>query len=106
MIFLFSGYLHTFSEQLLINLDQLPGDDRLLIGFLAVDAMVHYFQFTDPKRPPKHLIVDDIEDIFIPTNSGFCVELAHFREVRFDFLVSTDSFLECPIVYSKYSNFV
>uniref|UniRef100_A0A914CCA1 Protein transport protein Sec24B n=1 Tax=Acrobeloides nanus TaxID=290746 RepID=A0A914CCA1_9BILA len=89
-----NGYLHTFSEQLLINLDQLPGDDRLLIGFLAVDAMVHYFQFTDPKRPPKHLIVDDIEDIFIPTNSGFCVELAHFRESVRSFIQNIPTLFE------------
>lgn len=55
-----SGYLHTFSEQLLINLDQLPGDERTKIGFIGVDATLHFFQFNHPDKPPKHLVVDDV----------------------------------------------
>lgn len=55
-----SGYLHTFSEQLLINLDQLPGDERTKIGFIGVDATLHFFQFNNPDKPPRHLVVDDV----------------------------------------------
>lgn len=55
------GYLHTFSEQLLLKLDELPGDDRTLIGFMAVDSMVHFFQFLNSNQPPKHLVVVDID---------------------------------------------
>lgn len=39
----------------------MPGDDRTLIGFIGVDAAIHFFQFNDPSAPPKHLVAYDIE---------------------------------------------
>uniref|UniRef100_A0A9J2PJM2 Sec23/Sec24 trunk domain-containing protein n=1 Tax=Ascaris lumbricoides TaxID=6252 RepID=A0A9J2PJM2_ASCLU len=69
-----SGYLYTFSEQLLIALESLPGDDRTLIAFLGVDAAIHFFQFSG-KSPPRQLIVDDYDDPFLPVNSGLLVNL-------------------------------
>lgn len=57
------GYLYTFSEQLLIALESLPGDDRTLIAFLGVDAAIHFFQFSG-KSPPRQLIVDDYDGGF------------------------------------------
>lgn len=56
-----SGYLLTFSEQLLLNLDRIPGDDRTLIGFLAVDSCLHFFEFFAPQLPPRELIVTEID---------------------------------------------
>ena len=55
-----SGYLYAFTEQILINLDQLPGDDRAQIAFVAVDSCVHFFQFEE-NSPPRELIVDDVD---------------------------------------------
>uniref|UniRef100_A0A0N5AML2 Protein transport protein Sec24-like At3g07100 n=1 Tax=Syphacia muris TaxID=451379 RepID=A0A0N5AML2_9BILA len=57
-----SGYLYTFSEQLLLALELLPGDDRTAVAFIAVDQSIHFFQFRD-KSSPKQLIVDDFDEI-------------------------------------------
>ncbi|VDN56440.1 unnamed protein product [Dracunculus medinensis] len=46
-----SGYLYTFTEQLLLALDYIPGDDRTMIGFICVDSLLHFFQFRDGKFP-------------------------------------------------------
>lgn len=52
------GYLYTFTEQLLIALEQLPGDERTMLGFIGVDSAVHFFQFRGKSRP-QQLIVEE-----------------------------------------------
>lgn len=52
------GYLYTFTEQLLIALEQLPGDERTMLAFIGVDSAVHFFQFRD-KSHPQQLIVEE-----------------------------------------------
>uniref|UniRef100_A0A158P905 Protein transport protein SEC24 n=1 Tax=Angiostrongylus cantonensis TaxID=6313 RepID=A0A158P905_ANGCA len=71
-----SGYLFAFSEQLLINLDQLPGDERTQVAFVCVDSMVHFYQFGPGQRhSPKELIVDEIDETFLPSCDGILVPL-------------------------------
>ncbi|VDM63173.1 unnamed protein product [Angiostrongylus costaricensis] len=71
-----SGYLFAFSEQLLINLDQLPGDDRTQVAFVCVDSMVHFYQFGPGQRhSPKELIIDEIDETFLPSYDGILVPL-------------------------------
>lgn len=41
-------------------LDQIPGDHRALIGFMAVDSQIHYYVLRDGMQP-KELVVNDIE---------------------------------------------
>lgn len=62
-MFLILGYLHTFSEQLLICLDQLPGNEQALIGFMAVDSSLHFFQFLQPNEMPRQYIINDIDGL-------------------------------------------
>ena len=57
------GYLYTFTEQLLLSLEHLPGDDKTSVGFIAVDQSIHFFQFRQ-NLPPKQLIVDDYDGVF------------------------------------------
>ncbi|VDL69235.1 unnamed protein product [Nippostrongylus brasiliensis] len=71
-----SGYIFAFSEQLLINLDQLPGDDRTQVAFVCVDSMVRFYQFTSgSRRLPKELIVDEVDEMFLPSHHGILVPL-------------------------------
>ncbi|CAD6197924.1 unnamed protein product [Caenorhabditis auriculariae] len=65
-----SGYLRTFAEQLLICLDQMPGDDRAVISFIAVDACLHFFTFNDHARCFSEMIIDDVNEAFLPTVGG------------------------------------
>ncbi|VDO31004.1 unnamed protein product [Onchocerca flexuosa] len=73
-IIYYSGYLYTFTEQLLITLEQLPGDERTMLGFIGVDSAVHFFQFRGKSRP-QQLIVEEYNDIFLPVNCGLLVNL-------------------------------
>ncbi|PIO66430.1 Sec23/Sec24 trunk domain protein, partial [Teladorsagia circumcincta] len=71
-----AGYIYTFSEQLLINLDQLPGDDRTQVAFVCVDSMVHFYQFSSgSRRLPKELIVDEVDEMFLPSHQGILIPL-------------------------------
>ncbi|KAJ1352255.1 hypothetical protein KIN20_008550 [Parelaphostrongylus tenuis] len=71
-----SGYLFAFSEQLLINLDQLPGDDRTQVAFVCVDSMIHFYQFgPGQRRSLKELIVDEVNEPFLPSYDGILIPL-------------------------------
>ncbi|CAI4228469.1 unnamed protein product [Auanema sp. JU1783] len=92
-----SGYLYTLSEQLLINLDVLPGDDRTQLAFIAVDSSIHFFQFSSTGNlPPKQLIVDDIDEMFLPTNSGLLVSLKKNKERVRAFIQQIPTIFEKP----------
>jgi len=75
-----SGYLFSFTEQLLVNLEQMPGDSRTQIGFMAFDSSVHFFEFFDPDKPPRELVIPDVDAPFIPVPSGLLVNLKEFAE--------------------------
>ena len=72
-ISLFAGYLHSFCKLLHNNLDNLPGDERLSIGFITVDSTVQFWRFTSTKAAPEQLIVDDVD--------GELLFLRHFTQV-------------------------
>lgn len=74
------GYLHTFAEQLAIDIDRFPGNDRALIGFLGFDSALHFFQFEDSTSEPKHIIEFDIDESFPPVCSGLVVPLQEFKK--------------------------
>uniref|UniRef100_A0A914XLL7 Uncharacterized protein n=1 Tax=Plectus sambesii TaxID=2011161 RepID=A0A914XLL7_9BILA len=89
-----SGYLHAFSEQFLINLDQMPGDNRTLMAFLAVDNGVHFFEFSNQDIPPKQIIATDVDDIFIPKNTGLLLNVAQWKEEIRSFVQSLPTVFE------------
>ncbi|KAI1725419.1 sec23/Sec24 trunk domain-containing protein [Ditylenchus destructor] len=76
------GYLHSFVEQLLKDIDAMPGDERSLIGFIAVDANVHFFQFLETSFPPKHLIAYDVDESYVPADNGLIVKISDFKDTN------------------------
>ncbi|CAI5447295.1 unnamed protein product [Caenorhabditis angaria] len=76
-----SGYLRAFSEQLIVNLDQMPGDDRTQIAFIAIDQCLHFYSFNSTKRGPSEMVVDDIDDAFVPTATSLLVPLKTYKDV-------------------------
>uniref|UniRef100_A0A7I4YP46 Protein transport protein Sec24A n=1 Tax=Haemonchus contortus TaxID=6289 RepID=A0A7I4YP46_HAECO len=77
-----AGYIYTFSEQLLINLDQLPGDERTQVAFVCVDSMVHFYQFSSgSRRLPRELIVDEVDEMFLPAHQGILIPLRKNADV-------------------------
>ena len=56
-----TGYLSIFCRTLLSELDRLPGDSRMQIGFIAFDSVL-YFYGLDPSFPqPKMFIISDVD---------------------------------------------
>lgn len=56
-----AGYLDVFCRILLDELDRLPGDSRMQIGFIAFDSLL-YFYGLDPSFPqPKMFIISDLD---------------------------------------------
>ncbi|KAK5972298.1 hypothetical protein GCK32_001629 [Trichostrongylus colubriformis] len=87
-----AGYIYTFSEQLLINLDQLPGDDRTQVAFVCVDSMVHFYQFSSgSRRLPRELVVDEVDEMFLPSHQGILIPLKKNADVSFEFVCSKNS---------------
>ncbi|KRZ09188.1 Protein transport protein Sec24A [Trichinella zimbabwensis] len=63
-----SGYLVMFRDVLLESLRLLPGDNRTIIGFIAVDSFLHFFQLRENLKP-KEFVVSDVNDIVMPSKS-------------------------------------
>ncbi|KRZ79458.1 Protein transport protein Sec24B [Trichinella papuae] len=63
-----SGYLVMFRDVLLESLRLLPGDNRTIIGFIAVDSFLHFFQLRENLKP-KEFVVSDVDDIVMPSKS-------------------------------------
>lgn len=54
-----SGYISRFARAMLDSLDSIPGDARTMLGFLAFDSKLHFFNLNDDR--PVHYIMPDIE---------------------------------------------
>ncbi|KAE9553199.1 hypothetical protein FO519_003595 [Halicephalobus sp. NKZ332] len=89
-----SGYLHIFAEQFLISLDLLPGGDQTLVGFMCVDAVLHWFQFLEGEDKPRHMISQDVDDPFVPVHGGIVVKLKVFRKAIESFVQSLPGLFE------------
>ncbi|KAK0413501.1 hypothetical protein QR680_006843 [Steinernema hermaphroditum] len=86
---------HCSSDKMLHeSLDSFPGDDRMLIGFVAVDSAVHFYEFTTADGPVRELIVDDVDDMFLPVNSGLYVPLEEYRTAVEEFVLNLPSLFE------------
>ena len=53
------GYIKRFARALLESLDNIPGDARTMLGFLAYDSKLHFFNLNDER--PVHNIMPDIQ---------------------------------------------
>ncbi|GMT24473.1 hypothetical protein PFISCL1PPCAC_15770, partial [Pristionchus fissidentatus] len=91
-----SGYLRTMSEQFVMSLDQMPGDERTLMSFVAVDSALHFFQFHTPGKLPRELVVDEVDDMFLPSNTGLLVKVKTFKESIRNFLSRLPDIFSSP----------
>ncbi|XP_030224960.1 protein transport protein Sec24B isoform X1 [Gadus morhua] len=81
-----AGYLQHFCDSLLDNLDKLPGDTRMRVGFLTFDSTVHFYNLQQGLSQPQMLVVSDIDDIFIPSHDSLMVNLKDSLELVKDLL--------------------
>jgi protein transport protein SEC24 len=82
-----TGYLSVFCRTLLDELDRLPGDSRMQVGFITYDSVLYFYEL-DPEtsQQPKMLVVSDMEEVFIPSPEGLLVNLHEAREMVIEFL--------------------
>jgi len=76
-----SGYVKTFCDTLIEELDKLPGDTRTQVAFITYDRTVQFYMMPDGASQPTQLTVCDIDDMFLPSPSDLLVNLQECREL-------------------------
>ncbi|KAM3426428.1 hypothetical protein NHJ13734_009467 [Beauveria thailandica] len=79
-----SGLLATSARTILDSLNRIPNADRRTrIGFMAVDASLHYFSIPkdeDENVETNMLVVSDLEEPFLPVPHDLLVPLSESRQ--------------------------
>ncbi|KAM3517046.1 hypothetical protein NHJ13051_009343 [Beauveria bassiana] len=79
-----SGLLATSARTILDSLSRIPNADRRTrIGFMAVDASLHYFSIPkdeDENAEVSMLVVSDLEEPFLPVPHDLLVPLSESRQ--------------------------
>lgn len=76
-----SGMLAQTAATLKACLDNLPGQPRTQIGFVAFDSAVHFFNLKASLSQPQMLTVPDLAELFLPLPDDLLVNLAESRAV-------------------------
>ncbi|XP_058054708.1 protein transport protein Sec24A [Anopheles bellator] len=81
-----SGYLHTVCNTLSEHLDNLPGDARTQVGFIAFNSAIHFYNIAEGYSQPHEVTVLDVEDVFLPYPDNLLVNLKECKELIKDLL--------------------
>jgi protein transport protein SEC24 len=75
-----TGYLSSFCDTLLDNLDKIPGDSRTQIGFMTFNSSLHFYNLSDALSQPRMMIYPDLEDLVLPMPDSLMINLHENRE--------------------------
>ncbi|XP_058829559.1 protein transport protein Sec24A isoform X2 [Topomyia yanbarensis] len=81
-----TGYLHTVCNTLIENLENLPGDARTQVGFVAFNSAIHFYNIAESYNQPHEVTVLDVEDVFLPYPDNLLVNLKECKELIKDLL--------------------
>ncbi|GFU59402.1 protein transport protein Sec24B [Nephila pilipes] len=81
-----TGYLQTFCKVMLENINELPGDTRMRIGFVTFDGSIHFYNLGEGLNQPHMLVVSDIEDVFLPSPDNLLVNVHESKSLITDLL--------------------
>ncbi|XP_055534166.1 protein transport protein Sec24A isoform X2 [Wyeomyia smithii] len=81
-----SGYLHTVCNTLIEQIDNLPGDARMQVGFIAFNSAVHFYNIAEGYNQPHEVTVLDVDDVFLPYPDNLLVNLKESKELIRDLL--------------------
>uniref|UniRef100_A0A182ILW7 Uncharacterized protein n=1 Tax=Anopheles atroparvus TaxID=41427 RepID=A0A182ILW7_ANOAO len=76
-----SGYLHTVCNTLMDHLENLPGDARTQVGFIAYNSAIHFYNIAEGYNQPHEVTVLDVEDVFLPYPDNLLVNLKECKEL-------------------------
>ncbi|KAI3644225.1 hypothetical protein MP228_010389 [Amoeboaphelidium protococcarum] len=75
------GMLPVVTRCLRNNLDSIPNEDgRSKVGFMAVDAHIHYFNLNTESGEPQIMVMSDLDDADPPMPESLLVNLSECRE--------------------------
>ncbi|XP_011181486.2 protein transport protein Sec24A isoform X2 [Zeugodacus cucurbitae] len=81
-----SGYLENICATLSKHLDEMPGDARTQIGFIAYNSHVHFYSMAEGYNQPHELTLLDVDDPFLPRPDNLLVNLKECKELVKDLL--------------------
>lgn len=81
-----SGMLASAASAIKRSLDDLPGGERTMIGFITFDNSVHYYSLKPGVANPQMLVVADLNELFVPLPDDLLVYLKDSREAVESFL--------------------
>ncbi|TMS38858.1 hypothetical protein L596_005490 [Steinernema carpocapsae] len=73
-----NGVVSTLCDNLISILYNLPVDaeqdkSKIQIGLVTYDQSLHFYNLMNPSGQPEMLVVNDVEDVFVPFIDGFLV---------------------------------
>ncbi|XP_013098692.2 protein transport protein Sec24A [Stomoxys calcitrans] len=80
------GYLENVCAMLTKHLDDMPGDARTQVGFIAYNSNVHFYSMADGYNQPHEMTLLDIDDPFLPRPDNLLVNLKECKELVKDLL--------------------
>lgn len=81
-----SGYLDVVCQTIQEQLDNLPGDARAQVGFIAFNSGVHFYNIAENFNQPHEITVLEVDDVFLPCPDNLLVNLKECRELINDLL--------------------
>ncbi|XP_023318251.1 protein transport protein Sec24A isoform X2 [Trichogramma pretiosum] len=81
-----SGYLSVVCRILQEEMSNLPGDSRTQIGIIGVNSAVHFFGMPENVSQPHHMIMLDVDEVFLPCPDNLLVNLRERADLVKDLL--------------------
>ncbi|XP_053685124.1 protein transport protein Sec24A [Sabethes cyaneus] len=81
-----TGYLHTVCSVLTEQLENLPGDARTQVGFIAYNSAIHFYNIAEGYNQPHEVTVLEVDDVFLPYPDNLLVNLKECKELIKDLL--------------------
>nr|CAB3265936.1 protein transport protein Sec24C [Phallusia mammillata] len=81
-----SGYVELLCRQLQSLLDTLPREEdqtqsSVKVGFFTYSNVLHFYNLNSSLAQPQMMVVSDVNDVFVPLQDGFLVNLHESRHV-------------------------
>jgi len=81
-----SGMVELLCRKVRNLLDTLPRDfghekSLIRVGFLTYNSVIHFYNLNKSLVQPQMMVVSDVNDIFVPLQDGFLVDLDESRHV-------------------------
>jgi protein transport protein SEC24 len=91
-----AGLVGAAAQAIKACLDELPGDDRTLVGFLTFDTSLHFYSLRPSLSAPQMLVVAELDDPFLPLPEDLLVNLRDSRALADQLLDSLGEMFAAP----------